>query len=61
MKNDTIVNIDEIRDIFKEDCEQEGEEFSKKIFQEFLKFLEIDARDWVKENLRSFYQQRQNS
>ena len=53
----TAINIDEIRNLFMEDCEEDGEKFVEKNFQEFLKFLEIDLPDWVKGNLRYFYQQ----
>ena len=57
-KKFTIINTDEICSIFKEDCEEDGEKFTEKKFQEFLQFLEIDLRDWVKGNLRYFYRQR---
>ena len=53
----TIVNIDAIRDIFKEDCEEENMKFNEKEFEKFLEFLEIDFRDWVNGNLRYFYKQ----
>jgi succinate dehydrogenase flavin-adding protein (antitoxin of CptAB toxin-antitoxin module) len=53
----TTINIDEIRDIFKEDCEEDSKKFSEKKFQKFLDFLEIDLYDWVNGNLRYFYQQ----
>jgi len=55
----TTIEIDEIRDIFKEDCEEGGEKFTEKNFQDFLQFLEIDLYDWVRGNLRYFYQQKQ--
>lgn len=51
----TIINISEIRDVFKEDCEEENIKFSEKEFQKFLEFLEIDLQDWVNGNLRYFY------
>jgi len=54
-----MMNIDEIRNLFMEDCEEDGEKFVEENFQKFLKFLEIDFRDWVKGNLRYFYQQEQ--
>ena len=57
-KSTTIINIDEIRDVFKKDCEEENEKFSEKKFQKFLEFLKIDLYDWIKGNLRYFYQQK---
>lgn len=56
-KSTTIINIDEIRNVFKESCEKNGEAFSEVRFQEFLKFLEIDFYDWVKGNLNQFNKQ----
>ena len=54
MTKSTVINTDEIRDIFKEYCEKENEEFSESKFKKFLKFLEVDFYDWVKENLKQF-------
>lgn len=54
MKNKTIINISEVEKLFKEYCEENKMEFSEKKFKEFLKFLEIDFYDWVKENLKQF-------
>jgi len=53
-KKSTIINIDEIRSVYKEYCKEEKREFSEKDFAEFLKFLEIDFYDWAKENLRQY-------
>jgi len=55
MNKESTINIDEIRNVFKESCEKSGEVFSETRFQEFLKFLEIDFYDWVKENIKQFY------
>ena len=55
----TTIEIDEIRDIFKEDCEENNIKFSENKFKQFLKFLEIDFYDWIKENIKQFYQQKQ--
>lgn len=52
--NSITINTNEIRNIFKESCEKNGEIFNDVQFQEFLKFLEVDFYDWVKENLRQF-------
>jgi len=59
MKEKSItININEIRNSFMKDCEKYGEKFNGKKFQEFLGFLEVDFYDWVKENLRHFYNQK---
>jgi len=54
-QSNNIISINEICDIYKEYCEEENKEFKKDEFERFLKFLEIDFYDWVKENLRQFY------
>ena len=55
----TIISIKEIRNVFKkEKCEEDNKKFSEKKFQKFLKFLEIDFYDWVKENIKQFYSQK---
>lgn len=53
-KGSTIININEIRSIYKEYCEKEGKDFKQEDFNEFLKFLEIDFYDWTRENIRQF-------
>ncbi|MBU4360602.1 hypothetical protein KKC16_00985 [Patescibacteria group bacterium] len=53
-KKSTIINIDEIRDVFNEKRKEENIEFNEKEFQKFLEFLEIDFYDWVRDNLRQF-------
>jgi len=53
-KKSTIINIDEIRSVYKEYCEKEKIEFNEKDFVEFLKFLELDFYDWTKENIKQF-------
>jgi len=58
-KYTTTINTDEILSIFKEYCTEKKFEFSEIKFVEFLRFLEIDFYDWVKENNRQFYQQKQ--
>jgi len=54
----TIINIDEICDIFEEYYGKENRKFDENEFQKFLNFLEIDIYDWVKENLNQFYKQK---
>jgi Ca2+-binding EF-hand superfamily protein len=50
----------EIKEIFKEYCKDNEIKFSKKDFKDFLKFLEIDIYDWVKENLRCYFRDNVN-
>jgi len=54
----TVINIDEIRSIFKEYCEENKIKFSEQKFDKFLRFLEIDFYDWVRQNLKHFYTQK---
>ncbi|MBA4320000.1 MAG: hypothetical protein C0412_16490 [Flavobacterium sp.] len=54
MKN-TIINISEIENLFREYCEENKTEFSSENFKKFLKFLETDFYDWVRQNLKHFY------
>ena len=54
MKKETVINISEIKELFKEYCEENEIKFSKEKFEKFLKFLETDFYDWVQENLRRF-------
>ena len=58
MKNNTIINASEVEKLFKEFCEENKIEFSENKFEQFLKFLEIDFYDWVKENLNQFNKQK---
>ena len=51
----TAIDTDEIRNIFKEYYKENKIEFSEEKFEEFLKFLEIDFYDWVKENIKQFH------
>ena len=55
MKNNTIINISEVEKLLKEYCEENKIEFSENKFKEFLKFLEVDFYDWVRENLKQFH------
>jgi len=55
MKNNTIINIQEVEKIFKEYCKENKIEFSENKFEQFLKFLEIDFYDWARENIKQFY------
>lgn len=55
MNNNKIINILEVEKLLKEYCEENKIEFSEQKFEQFLKFLEIDFYDWVKENLNQFH------
>lgn len=57
MKNDTIINISEVEELFKEYCRESKIEFSEDKLGKFLKFLGIDFYDWVKENIKQFHSQ----
>ncbi len=56
MKN-TIIKTQEIKQLFEEYCKENKLEFSRKKFEEFLKFLEIDFYDWMRESLKQFGKQ----
>ena len=51
---ETSINLDEIRDFFKVHCEEENILFSEFELEKFIRFLEIDFNDWLRENMRSF-------
>jgi hypothetical protein len=54
MKKDEVINIPAIEELFIEYCKKYKLEYSEAKFEDFLKFLEIDFHDWVRENLRQF-------
>lgn len=54
MKNNAIITISEIKCLYREYSDKYDLIFSDEQFKEFLKFLEIDFYDWVRENLRQF-------
>lgn len=54
MRTNSIINIPEIEDLFKNYCKKNKIKFSRKKFNKFFNFLEIDFYDWVGENLRQF-------
>lgn len=50
-----IINQKEIKEIFDDFIEKNEIELDKKKnFEDFLKFLEIDFYDWVRENLKCY-------
>ena len=50
----TLINIDEIKNIYNEYCKTEKRKFNEEDFIKFLRFLELDFYDWTRENLRQF-------
>ena len=49
-----IMNLNGILDIYKDYCVSTGFAFKEEDYKEFIKYLEIDLFDWVKENIRQF-------
>lgn len=53
---DKFINQKQIKEIFDEFVKEAHIKLSKKKnFKDFLKFLEIDIFDWLKENLRCYF------
>lgn len=52
------INKKDIVEIYKEHCNEIGIRFRKKEFEDFLKFLEVDLYDWIKENLRCYFREK---
>lgn len=53
-----IISQKQIKEIFDDFVEKnEIETGEKKSFEGFLKFLEIDLYDWIKENLRCYFRE----
>ena len=50
----TIINALEIKKLFRKYCRENKADFSKEESKKFLKFLETDFYDWVRENLKQF-------
>jgi len=49
----------EIKEIFENFVKENKTKAGKKErFEDFLKFLEIDFYDWVRENLRSYFREK---
>lgn len=53
----TIISAAEIKKLFREYCRENKADFSKEKSKKFLKFLETDFYDWVRENLKQFENQ----
>ena len=54
------INKKDIEEIYKEYCDEIDKRFKKKEFEDFLRFLEIDFYDWIKENLRCYFREKNN-
>lgn len=54
MINNIIINTSEIKSLYREYSDKYNLGYSDEKFKEFLKFLEVDFYDWVRENLRQF-------
>lgn len=54
----TIINIDEIQDVFKENCEEKGRKFTEKEFKKFLDCCERDFYQWLDDNIKYFERER---
>ena len=54
IQTNTIINLTEIRNFYKDKCKEEKNKFEEKNFEEFVNFLEIDFYDWLKGNLKYF-------
>lgn len=53
-----FINQKQIKKIFDEYLkEKKVKTAKKKSFKDFLKFLEIDFYDWIKENLRCYFRE----
>lgn len=56
---DSFITQKQIREIFEEYVkENEIEVDKKRNFEKFLKFLEIDIYDWLRENLRYYFREK---
>lgn len=54
VQNTAVINILEIKERYQSYCNKNKIKFTTAGFNDFLKYLEIDFYDWIKENLRTF-------
>lgn len=50
----TIINVLEIKDYFKEYCKEENKKNTEKECQKFIECCERDFYQWLKDNLKYF-------
>ena len=56
MNKNTFISVKEVEDVYKGYFKECSIKFSKRDFEKFLNFLQIDFHDWIKGNLRYFNQ-----
>lgn len=56
----TFIDTKQIKDLYESFIEDNEIEVKDKAgdFKEFLKFLEVDLYDWIKENLRCYFREK---
>lgn len=57
MSKNTFISVKKVEDTYKDYFKEVGIKFSKRDFEKFLDFLELDFYDWVNCNLRYFNQE----
>lgn len=55
--NQTFISLKEIREFYKEKCENEKIQFSEKKFKQFVQYCERDFYQWLIDNLNYFYKE----
>jgi len=50
----TFINLHEIRDYYKEHCDNEDRVFEEKEFEKFVKCCERDFFQWLADNMKYF-------
>jgi hypothetical protein len=53
-KENTIINIGEIKNLFIENCEEENRKFTEKEFSKFINYCERDFYQWIRDNYKYF-------
>ncbi len=51
----SFISQNEIQQFYKEKCNENGNKYSQKEFEEFLRFCERDFYQWLRDNLKYFY------
>ncbi|MFH1005415.1 MAG: hypothetical protein V1781_08005 [Bacteroidota bacterium] len=52
--NETFISLKEIRENYKNACDEDSRKFSEKEFEHFINCCERDFRQWIKDNIRYF-------